>query len=310
MRIAQEEIFGPVLVAIPFDNDDEAARIANDVMYGPCCCDLGPATSGRAHRMAAEIDAGLLYVNTINDLSPALPVADSGQAASGLRAEWSKRRASLGSSRYGSISARGTLALDRSGTPEHAARASSGGRRPPEAKATHWLPVAFGVAKLMKRDMRYAPTPTGWRTCSRPHRPNAIETSQKASNAVTVSWTVRVLPARSVTPGRKLRPGGGRYSGACVRTTVRRGVICLARGSTQVNKPPRGDPKPPELFGVSMRLHQPSRGPEHVPGSTSNPRRRFESCQAHWKSPATRLVRVARRESATARVNARATTGS
>ena len=57
MRIAQEEIFGPVLVMIPFDDDEDAIRIANQSQYG-----LGAAVSSgdfdRAMAVATRIRAG------------------------------------------------------------------------------------------------------------------------------------------------------------------------------------------------------------------------------------------------------------
>jgi aldehyde dehydrogenase (NAD+) len=62
MRIAQEEIFGPVLVVIPFDNDDDAVAIANDSIYGLS----GLVSSGseeRALSMARRIRSGTLGVN-------------------------------------------------------------------------------------------------------------------------------------------------------------------------------------------------------------------------------------------------------
>jgi len=63
MTIAREEIFGPVLSAIPFKDLDDAIRIANDSIYG-----LGAALWTRdittAHRAARRIRAGILYVNT------------------------------------------------------------------------------------------------------------------------------------------------------------------------------------------------------------------------------------------------------
>ena len=62
MRIAQEEIFGPVLVVIPFEDDDDAVRIANESSYG-----LGGAVfSGSLERslaVAARIRTGVLSVN-------------------------------------------------------------------------------------------------------------------------------------------------------------------------------------------------------------------------------------------------------
>ncbi len=62
MTIAQEEIFGPVLVVIPFDDDDDAVRIANDSIYGLS----GMISSGdleRAKAVAGRIRAGTLTVN-------------------------------------------------------------------------------------------------------------------------------------------------------------------------------------------------------------------------------------------------------
>ena len=62
MRIAQEEIFGPVLVVIPFENDDDAVRIANDSEYGLS----GAVQSGdqdHAFRVASRIRTGMVHLN-------------------------------------------------------------------------------------------------------------------------------------------------------------------------------------------------------------------------------------------------------
>src|SRR4029077_19752499 len=62
MTIAQEEIFGPVLVMIPFDDDDDAVRIANDSAFGLS----GAGTSGsleRAQRVARRMRTGMVSVN-------------------------------------------------------------------------------------------------------------------------------------------------------------------------------------------------------------------------------------------------------
>ncbi|MGP6173674.1 aldehyde dehydrogenase family protein [Corynebacterium sp. A21] len=62
MRIAQEEIFGPVLSVIKFDTEEEAVQIANDTQYG-LTAGLWTQNLGRAHRVAAQIQAGQVSVN-------------------------------------------------------------------------------------------------------------------------------------------------------------------------------------------------------------------------------------------------------
>lgn len=62
MRIAQEEIFGPVLCVIPFDTEEDAIRIANDTKYG-LTAGLWTQDLGRAHRVAGRIEAGQVSVN-------------------------------------------------------------------------------------------------------------------------------------------------------------------------------------------------------------------------------------------------------
>lgn len=63
MRIAQEEIFGPVAAIIPFDGEDEAVAIANGTQYG-LAAGLWTGDTGRAHRVANRIEAGIVWVNT------------------------------------------------------------------------------------------------------------------------------------------------------------------------------------------------------------------------------------------------------
>ncbi len=62
MRIAQEEIFGPVLSILPFRQVDDVARLANNVPYGLVAA-VWTRDIGKAHRLAADIKAGQIYIN-------------------------------------------------------------------------------------------------------------------------------------------------------------------------------------------------------------------------------------------------------
>ena len=81
MRIAQEEIFGPVLTAIPFKNEAEALELANDVKYGLTAY-LWTTDVTRAHRFAEGLEAGMIWVNSHNVRH--LPTPFGGMKASGI----------------------------------------------------------------------------------------------------------------------------------------------------------------------------------------------------------------------------------
>lgn len=81
MAISQEEIFGPVLTAIPFKDEDEALRIANDVQYGLAAY-LWTNDLNRAMRMTDELQAGMMWVNSENIRH--LPTPFGGVKASGI----------------------------------------------------------------------------------------------------------------------------------------------------------------------------------------------------------------------------------
>ena len=71
-RLAQEEIFGPVLAMIPFDSEDEAVALANDSRYG-LVGGLFTRDLSRAHRVSAAIRCGLVSVNTFRPIHAELP---------------------------------------------------------------------------------------------------------------------------------------------------------------------------------------------------------------------------------------------
>lgn len=84
MRVAREEIFGPVLSVIRFGDDDEAVRIANDVDFG-LAAGIWTENLGRAHRVARGVQAGTVWINTYRQQSPMMPFG--GYKKSGLGRE-------------------------------------------------------------------------------------------------------------------------------------------------------------------------------------------------------------------------------
>lgn len=78
----QEEIFGPVVTVQPFDSEQEAIRMANGTAYG-LSAGLQTRDLTRAHRVAAQVDAGIVWVNGWSLLDPAMPFGGVGQSGYG-----------------------------------------------------------------------------------------------------------------------------------------------------------------------------------------------------------------------------------
>ena len=84
MRIAQEEVFGPVLAVQTFQDEDEAVALANDVSYGLAAA-VWTRDVGRAHRVASKSKAGTVWVNTYGEIDN--PVSFGGMKQSGMGRE-------------------------------------------------------------------------------------------------------------------------------------------------------------------------------------------------------------------------------
>lgn len=82
MRIAQEEVFGPVLVVIPYNNDDEAIVTANDSEYG-LAASIWSTDNARALAMADRIQAGSVWINDAHQINCQVPFGGYKQSGVG-----------------------------------------------------------------------------------------------------------------------------------------------------------------------------------------------------------------------------------
>jgi acyl-CoA reductase-like NAD-dependent aldehyde dehydrogenase len=82
MIVAQEEIFGPVVTVIPFDDEQDAVRIANDVRYG-LMATVWTGDAARGHRLARRIKSGLIGINMPYTAFPGIPFGGYKQSGFG-----------------------------------------------------------------------------------------------------------------------------------------------------------------------------------------------------------------------------------
>jgi acyl-CoA reductase-like NAD-dependent aldehyde dehydrogenase len=82
MRVAQEEIFGPVTCAITFENEDDLLKQANETIYG-LSAGIWTKDITRAHRFAKSIHAGVVWINTFNMFNAASPFGGFKQSGYG-----------------------------------------------------------------------------------------------------------------------------------------------------------------------------------------------------------------------------------
>lgn len=82
MALAQQEVFGPVLAVLPFDDEAEAVRIANDSAYG-LAAGVWTSDLSRAHRMVRAVRAGVVHVNTYGGSDITVPMGGVRQSGNG-----------------------------------------------------------------------------------------------------------------------------------------------------------------------------------------------------------------------------------
>jgi len=82
MLVAQEEIFGPVVSMIPFEDEKDAVRIANDIKYG-LVATVWTGDPGRGHRLARQIKSGTVGINAPYSAFPGIPFGGYKQSGFG-----------------------------------------------------------------------------------------------------------------------------------------------------------------------------------------------------------------------------------
>ena len=82
MDVVREEIFGPVVVATPFDEPEEAVAMANDTEFG-LAASVWTESLSTAHRLAADIRAGTVWINSHSMYDASLPIGGVKQSGWG-----------------------------------------------------------------------------------------------------------------------------------------------------------------------------------------------------------------------------------
>ncbi|MEM9105232.1 MAG: aldehyde dehydrogenase family protein, partial [Pseudomonadota bacterium] len=80
--IARQEVFGPVLAVIPFDDEEQAVAIANDSDFGLAGA-VWTANLSRAHRMIRRVRTGVIHVNTYGGADGTVPLGGVKQSGNG-----------------------------------------------------------------------------------------------------------------------------------------------------------------------------------------------------------------------------------